>query len=136
MRRNPIRVLVPLLLALVVACAANRAAYTTIGSTKIAVDLAMKTWVQNVATKGRCVVNATASTNGCVLRSAEVQVAKALKDYKATAATLGVVLEASNATPTPQQLSDAAASIISLVEQLTGKKLSELQDLSRYGGDR
>jgi hypothetical protein len=113
-----------LILALAVSCAANRAAFTTIGSVKIGVDLAMKAWVQNVATKGRCVAAATVSTSGCVLRSTEVQVRDALAKYKATAASLMVVLDASSTTPSPQQLSDAAASITSLVEQLTGKKVT------------
>lgn len=133
MRRNRVTksgIAAALAIALLIGgCAANRAAFTTIGSVKIGVDLAMKTWVQHVATAGRCVAAATVSTNGCVLRTAEVQVRDALQKYKDTAATLAVVLDASNATPTPQQLSDAAAAIISLVEQFTGKKLTESREL-------
>ena len=112
------------LLVLAVGCAANRAAYTTIGTVKIAEDLALKTWVQHVATAGRCVAAATVSTNGCVLHGAEIQVRDAHAKYQSTAATLMVVLDASSTLPAPQALSDAEAAVVSLVELLTGKKVT------------
>jgi hypothetical protein len=99
-------------LLLVVACGtASHTTYVTIGSTKVAVDLAMKTW-------GNYVVAAHPPP------AQEDQVRAAYGKVQTAAKTAAVVLEVSDTNPTPQALSDAAAALVSLVETITGKKLT------------
>ena len=112
-----------LALAVLVACSANKAAFVSVGATKVAVDTAARAWVQNVAAKGRCPAASAPQPAGCVKYAKEAEFRDALKKYKDTAATLGVVLQATNTAPTPQQLAAAAESLISLVESFTGKKV-------------
>lgn len=123
MRKCNASILLAVLLAVAVGCAANRAAYVTIGATKIAVDTAVRAELDHVKAVGRCPAKTAPQPPGCVPYAKEKAVADALQKYKDTARTLGILLEATNSTPTPQQLSDAAEAVISLVEELTGKKV-------------
>ena len=108
----PTAVAVALILALAQSCASSPAkvAYTTIGVTKQAVDLAMRTWADYVVA-------------GHSTQIQQDQVRNAHDKYRGVARALGVTLEAANTTPTPAALADAAKEIVSLVEQFTGKKL-------------
>ncbi len=105
-----------LVLVLVQFCASSPAkiAYTTIGLTKQAVDLAMHTWADYVVA-------------GHATQVQEDKVRNAHDKYRGVARALGATLEATNAAPTPAALSDAAKEIVALVQQFTGKKLGGTQ---------
>jgi len=105
---------VALLLAVALACSANRAAYITVGATVKTVDLAMKTWASYVV-----------AGHATVAQENDVRVAYGR--YQETARTMAVVLEATNATPTPEQVSLAAQAVISLVSSLTGKRIEPVK---------
>ena len=102
-----------LLIISLVSCAATPAqvAYRTIGITVNTVDTGMKLWADYVVA-GR----ATAEQ--------EASVRRAHDRYRTAARDLGVVLEAANTAPTPEQLSSAAAALIELIQQFTGKMVT------------
>jgi hypothetical protein len=115
--RNP----AVLILVFAVACAsATRTAYVTVGSAKAAVDLSMTTWARYVKNQGRC---GAVAVSGCVLPDQEAKVRKAYSDVQAAAKTAAVALQAGSQTLTPESLSAAVSALVSLVEQLTGKKI-------------
>jgi len=89
----------------------NQVAYATVGLTVHTVDLAMKTWADYVVA-------------GYATAEQESKVRAAHDKYFDTAFNLKVILTATSQEPTPAQLSSVAASVVSLIEQFTGKKVS------------
>lgn len=102
------RVLLALLLVASVSCTANKAAYVALGVTVHTVDVGMQIWANYVVT-----AHPPAEK--------EIQVRSAYQKYQDTAHALQLALEATNTNPTPPQLAAAADSLISLIEEISGK---------------
>lgn len=98
-------------LVLTVACTANKATYVALGVTVHTVDVGMKLWAQQVVA-------------GQTKPEQEAKVRDAYKKYQDTAHTLQVALEVTNTTPTPPQLAIVADSLIALIQEFTGKKVT------------
>jgi hypothetical protein len=99
-----------ILLILAIACAANKAAYVSLGVTVHTVDVGMQLWANYV------VANHPPAEK-------ENQVRAAYKHYQDTARTLSVVLTATGTNPTPAELAAAANSLIALIESFTKQKV-------------
>ncbi len=113
-----------ILLALVVACAANRAAYATLGITVHGVDLAMETWGTYVV-QNPCTTQAPPTPAKCATDAARARVSKTFEDYqKARRVARIAVVAATDLTPTPAEIQAAAAAVVGLVTELTGKKVT------------
>ena len=99
-----------LLVVSLISCAATPAqvAYRTVGLTVNTVDTGMKLWADYVVA-------------GRATDDQQMAVRRAHDRYRTAARDIGVVLEATNTAPTPEQLSSAAAALIELIQQFTGK---------------
>ena len=119
MRRYLARSLIPLLLvAQLAACSAHQR-FVVVGATVQAVDAAMNIWADYVVAQAK----AAGIAPEAWAPEKQALVRKAHDVYRDVAETARVTLVTMNRAPTPADLSSAAAAVVDIVQQLTGKKV-------------